>query len=84
MKITNCRSACTTRGIGVARIFDWGGGGGGTKSQVMTSSEIFEKGTFVGQRYCRLEDQKPWPVFARNQDFAIGRGLKPKIKSAKE
>ena len=45
MKITSCRSACTTRDIGVARIFDWG-----TKSHVMTSSAIFEGGTFCGTK----------------------------------
>ena len=32
-------------GIGVARIFDWGGGAN-HKSHAMTSSEVFKKGTF--------------------------------------
>ena len=27
-----------------------------------------------------MEDQKPWPSLALNQDFAKGRGLKPKGK----
>ena len=27
-----------------------------------------------------MEDQKPWPGFSRNQDFAEGRGLTPKVK----
>ena len=32
----------------------------------------------MGQRYCRLENQKPWPVcVAQNQDFAVRRGLNP-------
>ena len=30
-----------------------------------------------------MEDQKPWPVFACNQDFAKRRGLEPKMKMAK-
>ena len=33
----------------------------------------------MGQRYRRIEDQKPWPDLARNQDFAKERGLKPKV-----
>ena len=68
-------------GIGVARIFDWGGGGGGAKqnSHAMKSSEIFERGIFVGQRYRRMEDQKPWPVLALKGEFSKGRGLKPKV-----
>ena len=37
--------------IGVARIFDWKGGGGGNhKSLAMTSSEICEKGTFCNTK----------------------------------
>ena len=36
-------------GIGVARIFDWGGGPN-HKSHAMTSSEIFKKGTFCGAK----------------------------------
>ena len=36
----------------------------------------------MGQRYCTLEDQKPWPVSGLNQVFAIGRGLQPKVKCA--
>ena len=80
MKITNCRSACTTRGIGVAKIFGWGG----TKSQVMTSSEIVERRTFCGTEVLLMgRSEVVACVFARNQDFAVGRGLKPKIKSAK-
>ena len=30
-----------------------------------------------------MEDQKPWPDSALNQDFATGRGLKPKAKMCK-
>ena len=33
---------------GVARIFDWGGGGAKQKSHAVTSSEIFERETFCG------------------------------------
>ena len=32
------------------------------------------------QRYRKMEDQKPWPGLALNQEFARGRGLKPKLK----
>ena len=36
----------------------------------------------MGQRYRRMEDQKPWPGLEIHQDFAKGRGgLKPKLKS---
>ena len=29
----------------------------------------------MGQRHRKMEDQKPWPGFSRNQDFAEGRGF---------
>ena len=29
-----------------------------------------------------MEDQKPWHELEFNQDFAKGRGLKPKIKKS--
>ena len=58
--------------------FDWGGGAN-QKSHAMKSSEIFEKGIFVGQRYRRMEDQKPWPGLALNREFSKGKGLKPKV-----
>ena len=32
------------------------------------------------QRYRRMEDQKPWPGLALNQDFVKGRELKPIVK----
>ena len=37
----------------------------------------------MGQRYGRMEDQKPWPVLVLNQNFAKGRELKPKVKKRK-
>ena len=46
-------------GIGVARIFGWGGPN--HKSHAMTSSETPKEEFFVGQRYHGIEDQKPWP-----------------------
>ena len=60
-------------------------GGPNHKSHTMTSLEIFERGTFVGQRYRRMEDQMPPGLqgLALNQDFAEGRGLKPKVKTSK-
>ena len=45
----------------------------------MTSSEISKEEIFMGQRYRKMEDQKPWPGLAHNQDFAKGRGLVPKV-----
>ena len=59
--------------IGVARIFDWGGAH--HKLHAMTSSEIFERITFVGQRYRRMENQKPWSGLPKlkSESFNIGR-----------
>ena len=34
----------------------------------------------MGQRYLRMEDQKPMPGLVRNQDFGIRGGLLPKVK----
>ena len=34
----------------------------------------------MGQKYRKTEDQKPWPGFSRNQNFAKERGLEPKVK----
>ena len=61
--------------IGAARIFNWRGTN--HKSHAMTPSEVFVRGTFVGQRYRRMDDQKHWPCLALHHDFAMGRGLKP-------
>ena len=56
-------------------------GGSKHRSHAMTSSEIFEKKTFVGQRYRGTEDQmKPWPGLALDQDFTKGRVFKSKVK----
>ena len=55
--------------IGVDRIFDWGGEAS-QKSHAMKSSEIFERGIFVGQKCRRMEDQKPWPGSALNREFS--------------
>ena len=52
--------------IGVASILT-GGEGANQKSHAMKSSEIFERGIFVGQRYRRMEDQKPWPGLGLNR-----------------
>ena len=35
----------------------------------------------MGQRYRRMEDQKPWPSLARNKDFAKARKLKSKLEN---
>ena len=34
----------------------------------------------MGKRNHKMEDQKPWPGFLCNQNFAEKRGLKPKVK----
>ena len=34
----------------------------------------------MGQKYRRIEDQKPWPSLALNQNFAQRRGLKASLK----
>ena len=34
----------------------------------------------MGPRYRKMDNQKPWPAFSRNQDFAEGRGLTPNVK----
>ena len=72
---------CKVLNIGVARIFDLGAQ---TRNYMqMTLSEIFERETFMRQRYCRVKNQKPWPGLALNQDFAKEGGLKPKAKMSK-
>ena len=55
------------------------GGGANQKSHTMKSSEILERGIFVGQRHRRMEDQKPLPGLALNREFSKGRGLKLKV-----
>ena len=35
----------------------------------------------MGQRYRRMEDQKPWPGLALNLKFSNGGALKPKVKN---
>ena len=66
--------------IGVAGIFDWGGGGGGRganhKSPIITSSKIFKKGTFYGKKYRRMENEKRWPGLAFKKNFAKEYGFK--------
>ena len=46
----------------------------------MTSLNFSKGELFTGQKYRKTEDQKPWSVFSRNQDFAEESGLKPKVK----
>ena len=47
----------------------------------MTSSEIFERGILVGQKYRRMYDQQSWPGLALNEEFSRGRALKLKVKN---
>ena len=39
-------------------------------------------GYAYGQRYRKIEDQKLWPSFSRNKDFAEGREVTPKDKKS--
>ena len=63
--------------IGVAGIFDWGGGGGG-KPQITSNNliKIFKKGTFYGKKYRRMENEKRWPGLAFKKNFAKEYGFK--------
>ena len=58
---------------GVAKVFDWGDGRANHNSHAMTSSEIFKRVTFYGERYRRKKDYKPWPGLTLKQDFAKER-----------
>ena len=57
--------------------------GGKTKPQI-TRNDVFKifrkKGLFTGQRYRRMEDQKPGPGLACNLGFAKEKGLERKVK----
>ena len=66
--------------IFVTRILYWRGAQ--TANHMQCRHQKFSKEElFVGQRYRRMEDQKPWLVLALNQDFAKRRVLKPSQKS---
>ena len=45
------------------------------KSHAMTSSKIFERGTFMGLRYLKMKGQKSWIGLALKQDCAKRRKL---------
>ena len=69
-----------TRYIGIVRIFDWRGE---AKPQITRNDviKIFRKeGLFTGQKYRRMEDQKPGPGFAYNLGFAKEERLETKAK----
>ena len=42
--------------------------------------KFLKQEVFVGLRYRKIEDQKPWSGLPLNQDLAEERGLKPKVK----
>ena len=66
-----------TRYIGVAKIFDWGEAIPQiTRNDVI---KLFEKGLFTGQRYRRMEDQRPGPGLACNMGFATEKVLELKV-----
>ena len=67
-----------TRYIGVARIFD----SGGEAKPPITRNDVIkflEEGLFAGQRYRRMEDQKPGPGLAYKLSFAKEKGFEPKL-----
>ena len=67
-------------GVGVARIFHWGGEGQSANHMQYGVIINFQKeGLFMGQKYLRMEDQKPEAWLVRKQDVAKEGGLKPKI-----
>ena len=60
---------------------------GEAKPQILCNevNKIFrEEGFFTGQRYRRMEDQKPGPGLACNLSFATEKGLEPKVKKISE
>ena len=67
--------------IGVERNFDWGVQ---TANYMQWGHQKFlNKEIFVGQRYRRMEDQKPGLGLVLNQDFAEGKGLKLSVRYQK-
>ena len=55
-------------------------GGAQSKNHMQRSHQKFSKEElFVGQRYRRMKDQKPWPGLALKREFSKGRGLKAKV-----
>ena len=82
IKCDESQQKTLTRYIGVARIL-LGGGGGEAKRQITGNDviRIFRKEElFTGQRYSRMEDQKPEPGLACNLGFAKEKELEPKVK----
>ena len=60
---------------------------GEAKPQILCNDVIKtfrEEGFFTGQRYRRMEDQKPGPGLACNLSFATEKGLEPKVKKISE
>ena len=56
----------------------------GGKPQITCNDEIFERGTFVGQRYRRMEDQKSWPGLPKikSKNVKIGRSASEVVYSS--
>ena len=53
------------------------------KSNAMTSSEIFEGGTFYEGKISQNGRSEAGPGLAPKQDFAYGKSLKPIVKKCK-
>ena len=64
--------------MGVARTFNWGG----PKQKFLKRrhQNFSKEELIVKQRNRRMENKKTWPGLALDQDFAEGRGIKPKDK----
>ena len=53
--------------------------GGQTKNDMQWRHQKFsKKELFVGPKYRRMEDQKPWPGLVLSREFSKGRGLEAK------
>ena len=64
--------------ISVAKIFDWGAPN--QKSHAMTSSKIFEKGTFCGTKIVEWKIRSCGVVWHLTKNFLMGGRLNQKLK----
>ena len=61
----------------------WFGRGPNHKLHAMASSQTSKEEFLWGQRYCRMEGQKPWPGVGTSLGTRSKRGLKPIAKTRK-
>ena len=67
----------TRTNISVARIFDWGG----PEPQINHHKFPKEPFFFIGERYRRMKDQKPWSGLALSRILLKKKGLNEKLNS---